>query len=97
MIDRIELRIPLDVPKRTKNWAKLPVHPAKLGFPYATTLDADFALALRVHYNHRVPIAKDKMHLKVDFTDTRLLSAEDLLWRLKFLFEIQSCIAFITG
>jgi hypothetical protein len=89
MIDRLELRIPLDVPKRAKNWVKYPLHPAKLGSPYATTLDADAALALRVHFNHRVPIAKEKMHLKVDFTDTRLLSAEDLLLRLTSLFRIQ--------
>jgi hypothetical protein len=89
MIDRLELRIPLDVPKREKNWAKYPRHPAKLNSPYATTVDADTALALRVHFNHRVPIAKDKMHLKVDFTDTRLLSAEDLVWRLMSLFRIQ--------
>jgi hypothetical protein len=89
MIDRLELRVPQDVPKRMENWAKSPVRLAKLGSPYASTLDADSALALRVHYNLRVPVAKDKRHLKVDFTDTRLLSAEDFLLRLLFLFKIQ--------
>ena len=89
MIDRLELRIPLDVPRREKNWGKYVARPAKLSSPYATTLDADAALALRVHFNHRVPMPKDKMHVKVDFTDTRLLSAADLLSRLTSLFRIQ--------
>jgi hypothetical protein len=53
------------------------------------TLDADFQLALRVHHNFRVPIAKGRRHLKIDFTDTRLLSADDLLWRLTSLFRIR--------
>jgi hypothetical protein len=56
---------------------------------YAHTLDAGFELAVRVHHNFRVPTAKEKRHLKIDFTDTRLLSAEDLLLRLTSLFRIR--------
>lgn len=89
MIDRLEVLVPEGVPKHEKAWIANKRRPAKVGSAYAHTLDADFQLALRVHHNFRVPIAKEKRHLKVDFTDTRLVSAEDLIWRLLSLFRIQ--------
>jgi hypothetical protein len=88
MIDRLEVLVPEDVPKRTEEWRRHRVRPAKGNSVYAHTLDADFQLALRVHHNFRVPIAKESRHLKIDFTDTRLLSADDFLWRLARLFQI---------
>jgi hypothetical protein len=89
MIDRLEVLVPEDVPKRTENWRIQRVRHAQGNSPYAHTLDEGLRLALRVHYDFRVPVAKEKRHLKVDFTDTRLLSAEDLLWRLTWMFRIE--------
>ena len=89
MIDKLELLVPDDVPRRDENWRKHRVVPAKAGSLYSTTLNEDSNLALRVHYNLRVPVAKEKRHFKIDFTDTRLLTAEDLKWRLNWLFRIR--------
>src|ERR1035438_9007581 len=89
MIDRLEVLVPEDVPKRTEEWRKHRVLPANRSSAYAHTLDADCQLALRVHYNFRIPKARASRHFKIDFTDTRLLSAEDLLWRLARLFQIR--------
>jgi hypothetical protein len=89
MIDRLEVLVPEDVPKRTEEWRKHRVRPANRSSVYAHTLDADFQLALRVHYDFRVPKARASRHFKIDFTDTRLLSAEDFLWRLAQLFQIR--------
>jgi hypothetical protein len=89
MIDRLELLVPEDVPRRIEEWRKHRVRGAAHGSVYALTLDADFQLSLRVHYDFRVPIAKENRHVKVDFTGTRLLSADDFLWRLTSLFQIQ--------
>lgn len=86
MIDRLEVLVPEEVPKREENWRGSQIRPAKGGTVYAYTLNEDFQLALRVHFNFRVPIAK--RHLKVDFTDTRLMTADDLLWRLTWMFRI---------
>lgn len=90
MIDRLELIVPDDVPKRTENWHVQRMRHAKGNSIYAHTLDESQQLALRVHYDFRVPIAKERRHVKVDFTDTRLLSAEDLLLRLRWMFRIGS-------
>ena len=89
MIDRLEVLVPEDAPKRTEVWRRQRLQPAKRSSVYAHTLDADFQLALRVHLNFRVPIAKERRHLKIDFTDTRLLSADDFLWRLAQLFQVR--------
>lgn len=88
MIDKLELLVPEDVPRRTANWREYPVRPAKRGSPYAHTLDADRQLALRIHHNFRDPVAKEKRHWKLDFTDTRLHTAADLLSRLTWLFKM---------
>jgi hypothetical protein len=87
MIDKLELRVPESVPRRTANWREYPVRRAKRGSPYAQTLDAD-RLALRIHYDFGVPVAKEKRHWKLDFTPTRLFTAEDLLSRLTWLFKM---------
>ena len=89
MIDRLEVLVPNDVPIQPNEWRKYLVKRARLGFPYALTLDADDALSLRIHHKHRVPVRREKRHFKVDFTGTRLLTAEDMLWRLISLFQIQ--------
>ena len=85
MIDKLELLVPGGVPKRHNEWQKYPVKPAKIGLPYLFTLDADH---IKVHYGHRLPIPKEKRHFRVEFVHTRVLCAEDLLWGLKSLFQI---------
>jgi hypothetical protein len=71
-----------------ERWRELELRPAKVGLPYSTTLNADEQFSLRIHYGHRMPTAKEARHSKVDFTDTRLLSADDLLMRLTSLFRV---------
>ena len=89
MIDKLEILVPESVPVRSESWRERNIRPAKVGLPYSFTLDVDKQFALRIHFNHRTSVAKDKRHRKVDFTDTRLLSAWDVLWRLTKFFLIQ--------
>jgi hypothetical protein len=89
MIDKLEILVPESVPVRSESWRERNIRPAKVGLPYSFTLDVDKQFALRIHFNHRTSVAKDKRHRKVDFTDTRLLSAWDVLWRLTKFFQIK--------
>ena len=99
MIDKLEVLVPEGVPRREEVWRENREHFANLGSIFGRTLDADFSLALRVHRDFRVPIAKEKRHFKVDFTDTRLMSADDILWRLMWLFEVdqEQALSFRIG
>jgi len=89
MIDRLELIVPVFTPQQTEFWNRHTTRkPAKRGSPYLWTVDARKDRALSVHYGHRDRIAPAKQHYKIDFTDTRLLTAVDLTSRVHELFRM---------
>jgi hypothetical protein len=90
MIDRLELIVPQLTPQNPKFWKNRVPKRAKGGSPYVWTIDAHRELALRVHGGHRTPISPAQQHFKIDFTKTRLLTADDLICRVQELFSISA-------
>jgi hypothetical protein len=88
MIDRLELTIPEHTPKVANLWQSHRYRPCSVGSPYQYAVDFRADLALTVHCGHRHAIRQARRHYKLDFTDTRLMSVHDLLWRICSLFDI---------
>ena len=74
---------PLDEPSRkpscviTRLRVKSSVGPAKFSLHYSSTLNVDKHFALRIHFNHLTPIAKEKRHVESSPT---LTSFWHILW-----------------
>lgn len=88
MIDKLELLIPESKAKISDQWNTSRRRVASPGSPYQFTIDLRRELALSVHSGSRVPVPRAKSYCKIDFVDTRLMCADDILRRVNWLFGL---------
>ncbi len=88
MIDRLELRVPKEIPLRKSFLAKHKSLRAPEGTAYRNVINAP-ELSLRVFESCiRHPVDSPKQHYKVNFRDVHRLSTRDLIGGIKTVFEI---------
>ena len=87
MIDRLELSVPALTPQKPQFWSNYQPRRATKKSGYVWTVDAARDMHLRVHGGQKGALRSVVPHYKVEFVRTRLLSANDLQWRVQQLFD----------
>lgn len=88
MIDALELAVPWTVPQKHGLWANRPSRDAGPEQPYASKIDFRSKLNVIVYSGHRHPIPPAKRHYKLQFTEMRLFTSDDLFYQIGQLFML---------